>query len=280
MSDRYWISVTPKNFYDTAGWSLTTGGPGGASVPLVDNVAIFDKPGSGLCTFDSTVVVGGFRLSPTFDGTVLQNGKSLWIGPYSNASFNGGRFDASGRIQSSGTFWAGSGCLFNMFDSTVVLEDLSWFNAGFVARSGEFVLRGSDMSCVDAGPIFNALRITDQSGFPATIDGTCRVDGALYLDSGNFSDGSNTDFHVSGDIVCSPGFGTWTPANNMTIIMDGDRTQSVVCTPSAVIPSLTIDKTSSAPVYCTGPGPMFVAGDFILSDGTVSLVGVDLRVGR
>jgi hypothetical protein len=54
MTDRFWIGGT-GNFNDTAHWSLTSGGEGGASAPTATENAIFDaNSGIGIVTVDQT----------------------------------------------------------------------------------------------------------------------------------------------------------------------------------------------------------------------------------
>lgn len=42
MADRYWVAAA-SNWNDTANWSTTSGGSGGASIPGSSDVAIFDE---------------------------------------------------------------------------------------------------------------------------------------------------------------------------------------------------------------------------------------------
>ena len=41
-ANRYWVAATSSNWDNTANWSTTNGGTGGASVPLTGDVAIFN----------------------------------------------------------------------------------------------------------------------------------------------------------------------------------------------------------------------------------------------
>ena len=64
MADRYWVGGS-GNWTDTAKWSTTSGGAGGASVPGVgDDVYINDNgtSGSGVATLNTTATVANFRI--------------------------------------------------------------------------------------------------------------------------------------------------------------------------------------------------------------------------
>lgn len=63
MANRYWVggsgTITSAS---TANWSTTSGGPGGASFPTVNDIALFDaNSGGGVITFSSTsLILSGF----------------------------------------------------------------------------------------------------------------------------------------------------------------------------------------------------------------------------
>lgn len=74
MANRYWITTSGSaNFNDTANWSTTSGGSGGASVPGSSDVAIFDRTGTYTVNFPaSTLSLGGISHtagSVTFSGS-------------------------------------------------------------------------------------------------------------------------------------------------------------------------------------------------------------------
>ncbi len=57
MANRYWVGGT-GNWSDTARWSATSGGAGGASVPGTNDAAIFNaSSGTGVATLDSSVTI-------------------------------------------------------------------------------------------------------------------------------------------------------------------------------------------------------------------------------
>lgn len=52
MANRYWVAATASVWDNTANWSTTSGGSGGASVPGASDDVIFDGNGNGNCTLD------------------------------------------------------------------------------------------------------------------------------------------------------------------------------------------------------------------------------------
>lgn len=76
--NRYWISSSTSNWNNTANWSTSPGGAGGASVPTTGNVAVFDGSGgrNGACNLDIAPTVGGISMSG-YTGTIDLNGFTL-----------------------------------------------------------------------------------------------------------------------------------------------------------------------------------------------------------
>jgi len=78
MANRYWLGAD-TDWNNTANWSLTSGGAGGASVPGASDVAIFDGNGTGNCTVNVDVgshsnVGGTWTLTPGVGGIEIQVG--------------------------------------------------------------------------------------------------------------------------------------------------------------------------------------------------------------
>ncbi|MEZ4936371.1 MAG: hypothetical protein R2799_02120 [Crocinitomicaceae bacterium] len=77
-ADRYWIAGGGSNWNNTANWSLTNGGAGGASVPGAADRAIFNNNGLGNCTIDIAVTLGGLLIS-NYNGSIDLNGNIFQI---------------------------------------------------------------------------------------------------------------------------------------------------------------------------------------------------------
>ncbi|MEZ4921687.1 MAG: T9SS type A sorting domain-containing protein [Crocinitomicaceae bacterium] len=155
-ADRYWISGAGSNWNNTANWSTTSGGAGGASVPGVSDVAIFDANGTGNCTVDMAVSLGGITLSG-FTGTIDINGNTFSI-TSGDCTLNSGTINdtpgtSSFNVSSTGnadfqgtTFGAIVDC-----SSDRIFLDGSVFNA-----SASFVKTGANNDNSSGGNTFNA----------------------------------------------------------------------------------------------------------------------------
>ena len=71
MANRYWVGGTGNwNGSNTANWSATSGGAGGASVPISsDAVYLNGNSGAGTVTIGASVVANGFDTTG-FTGTI------------------------------------------------------------------------------------------------------------------------------------------------------------------------------------------------------------------
>ena len=104
----YWIAPTTANWSDSANWSLTSGGSGGATVPGVDGTAIFDTSGAGSCVFDTPVSVqtGTLNLSGyhgTFFGSCITKELHLNSG-YITAGNADSTIQVSGNVYGSSSY--------------------------------------------------------------------------------------------------------------------------------------------------------------------------------
>ena len=89
--DRYWVATSTRYWDSTSYWSRSSGGSGGASVPISTTIAHFDEGGPGDCIFDTSVSLYGLRVDSSYAGMILQGSKSLTVG-LADASFSGGSF--------------------------------------------------------------------------------------------------------------------------------------------------------------------------------------------
>lgn len=85
MADRYWVSASAGNWTDTANWSTTSGGSGGASVPGASDSVIFDSNGPGSCNVDSNVDVLSFNFAG-YTGTFAASTYTFAVAGSLNAS--------------------------------------------------------------------------------------------------------------------------------------------------------------------------------------------------
>ena len=88
-ADRFWISGTASNWNNTANWSTTSGGAGGASVPGAADVALFDGNGLGNCAIDIAPTISGMNING-YSGTIDLSGQNFVINGTSNLIFASG----------------------------------------------------------------------------------------------------------------------------------------------------------------------------------------------
>ena len=74
MANRYWVASSAGNWNNTANWSTSSGGIGGASVPGASDTAIFNGNGIGKCTLDMTVTVNYLNLTSGYTGAGADDG--------------------------------------------------------------------------------------------------------------------------------------------------------------------------------------------------------------
>lgn len=125
-ANRYWVAASEANWNDTANWSTTSGGGGGASVPGSTDIAFFDGAGgkNGDCRLDIAITVAGIRIESGYGGTVKQEALTLVMttnGFYqAGGVFAGGTADIStstGFTLAGGSFTNTSGILTVAFGS-------------------------------------------------------------------------------------------------------------------------------------------------------------------
>lgn len=135
FGQRFWVASTPGNWNNTANWSATSGGAGGASVPGPADLVTFNGAGgsNGNCTLDiapnvagitingytGTIDLSGFNLTTTgtnifTSGTVNNSGgpAAVTLNTTVSTTFNGTLFNANvngttGRIFFNGSVFNG-----------------------------------------------------------------------------------------------------------------------------------------------------------------------------
>ena len=134
FAQRFWISAAPSNWNNTANWSASSGGAGGASVPGASDLVTFNALGLGNCTLDvaanvagitvngytGIININGFNLTTTGANTLatgtINNGggaAALTLNTISTSTFSGTTFGANvngstGRIFLNGSTFNGS----------------------------------------------------------------------------------------------------------------------------------------------------------------------------
>lgn len=90
-ANRFWIAGSASNWNNTANWSTSSGGAGGASVPIAGDAAIFDANGLGNCDVDVAVGIDGITING-YTGIIDLNGFTFdaSVSGASNCTFSSG----------------------------------------------------------------------------------------------------------------------------------------------------------------------------------------------
>lgn len=129
FAQRFWVASGPSNWNNTANWSTTSGGAGGASVPGAADVVTFNALGAGNCTLDIAPTVAGITMNG-YTGTVNINGFTLTT--TGNNTFTSGTINNSGAAGSLALNTTGS----STFNGTT-------FGANLTGTSGRLIFSGS-----------------------------------------------------------------------------------------------------------------------------------------
>lgn len=90
-ADRYWVATGASNWNNTANWSSTSGGTGGASVPGAGDFVFFDGAAgsNGNCSLDIAPTIAQMMVNG-YSGTIDLNGNNLTVSGTTNNTFSSG----------------------------------------------------------------------------------------------------------------------------------------------------------------------------------------------
>lgn len=129
FAQRFWVAAGPSNWNNTANWSTTSGGAGGASVPGPADLVTFNASGAGNCTLDVSATVGGITMNG-YTGTLNLNGFTI--------NTTGTNTLTTGTINNSG----GTGS-FNLNTTGTTTFNGTTFGANVTGISGRLLFNGS-----------------------------------------------------------------------------------------------------------------------------------------
>lgn len=134
---RYWVGASDELWSNSANWSLTSGGAGGASVPAIANTAIFDANSANYCLINVNASVNAIKLQADFTNAVIQDENinvTARLGAYFGNGFYSGPTAGQFRV-SGGNFTVESlGSIY--FPSTEVIIDANtWLTSGEIYLS-------------------------------------------------------------------------------------------------------------------------------------------------
>jgi hypothetical protein len=194
-ANRYFVGADGANTNDIASWASVdpascTGG--GATVPGVSDIAIFDSDCDSSAAINQTISVAGISITSGYTGTVTQNsgvGVTVGTSDYIQA---GGTYTFAGAdtltisgsaadfTKSGGTFNEGTGTLtFTGTTATVDVVTTETFYNVIVNKTSTFTIASGDTMVVG-----NTLTLTDGQVNTGTIDAQGNITQASTSDAG------------------------------------------------------------------------------------------------
>lgn len=235
MANRYWIASSEANWTDTANWSATSGGSGGASVPGSSDNVYFDGNGLGNCITVNGQTILALNMDSAYTGALYQTNTAK--------TYDRGLTITADSVVGSGCIMAGgsinpsamgiNGCRLTFNGGSFVNGNV---NAS-LGTSGELVANttwggtvSSNRGCGIAGTIAgNISLIHSFNGYTVEIIGDLTAEGSFSVgSSGQTSNAlSNTGNHnltFKGDVAIPDV--TYT-AGTGTITFDGPSAKTV-----------------------------------------------------
>ncbi|MBN2713930.1 MAG: hypothetical protein JXR97_16040 [Planctomycetes bacterium] len=248
-SSRYWVGRS-GNWSDTAHWSLSSGGAGGASVPTSANMAIFNSASrTGTCTINQTVNVAGLLMDTGNTMTIAQGANVINIG-LGGYTQKGGTFTGStGAIDNNGSFALSSGAFTSTSASMLLNGSFNHTGGTFTHNSGVIDFDGTCTIPGSQATVFGGI----------TVSGSLTSPAALYvsrdfINNGTFSSGTGTVYFTGASAISGT---STTRFNNISI--SGTLTA----------PSSTLELN----------GDFDNSGTFNHNSGTIDFVGTSLVKG-
>jgi len=200
-ANRYWVAASASTWNNTANWSTTSGGSGGASVPGFADIAIYDASLVGDCTIDAAVNVAGMSIVSGYTGTITQGAIAITVGAsaYNQA---GGTFTGSASaITVNGAFSLNGGTFTSTSGDLTVSGGFTQTGGTFNPNNGTVVFTATAATIdVPTNITFNNLTINKSSGVPLTIAAgdTVITTGLLTLTRGEAATGT---LEARGDVT-------------------------------------------------------------------------------
>lgn len=253
-ANRFWIAGSTGDWNNTANWSTSSGGSGGASVPGSSDVAKFDGNGTGNCTINATVNVAGIDIGSGYSGTISQGSYVVTVGSshfnVAGGTFTGGsvKIDINGGnfTLSGGTFTSTADTLFigGFICGTVTQFNHSGgtfsHNNGTVVFDGTGCWPTTQVVNVITGTLFYNL-VVNSNGLPvntATSD-TVKADnnfahlagklgGNCWSVKGNLSVGTNANGGLAKLILWGTNSQTYAYSSGRTACVELNKSSGTV----------------------------------------------------
>ncbi len=209
FSQRYWVATTTSNWNNTANWSATSGGAGGASVPVAGVVAIFNSGGTGNCTLDIAPTIGSISISG-YTGTINLNGRTLTISGTTALTFSSGTISNTGAAASVVLSTTAA----TTFNGTTISPNISG-TAGSITFSGGSTFGGT-VTLSAANILLNGTTSSVN-----TFNGTTTL---TKTGTGNDLGTGGNRFNGTTSLINTATSGTFETANNYFDIFNGNLT--------------------------------------------------------
>jgi len=271
LAARYWIASTSSNWNNVVNWSVSSGGPGGATVPVAADDVNFDIGGLGSCTIDVPVSVNNITVTASYTGTISQAANAITIA--GAATFGGGTFTGgSTNITITGVFTL-SATTFTSTSAILELRDNAAFTGGsFTHNNGTVRFNCTHVvaeTISGTSPAFYVLEFVGiNRGYTISSTGNISVANNLILSGAGFYNLITGTIDVKGDINVSNSFVGC--GGDALININGTIAQNFNGSTTAgagALPKLTINKTSGTLNLTNFPG---VSDDFTYTAGTVN----------
>ncbi|PIY82871.1 MAG: hypothetical protein COY78_04470 [Candidatus Omnitrophica bacterium CG_4_10_14_0_8_um_filter_44_12] len=141
---RYWLGTASVNWNDTANWSATSGGAGGADVPSTGDTAIFNASGNNPCTVNiATVSLATLNIQSGYTFKLDANANDITVS--GNATVAGGELelDSSSQLTVEGTLTVSGGTLDGLSGTIDANGNVTVSGGELVAPSGNFNIAGN-----------------------------------------------------------------------------------------------------------------------------------------
>jgi hypothetical protein len=222
-ANRYWVGAG-SNWNNASNWSASSGGAGGAGVPVAADAVIFDNGGVGNCSIDVAVSIASLTVGSGYTGTISQGANTISVS--TTASFSGGVFTGgTANIGVTGAFTL-SGSAFTSTSGVLTLRDNAAFTSGsFVHNNGtvrfnssvltqtvsgtsptlytlEFVGTARDYTLASTGNI-TVLHNLNTSGtlFYNLVGGVIDVKGDINISNTASGCGGTTQININGTVA-------------------------------------------------------------------------------
>jgi hypothetical protein len=267
---RYWVARTASNWNNSANWSTTSGGRGGAGVPGATDAVTFDFNGQGGCTIDVPVNIQQLTVSFLYLGTITQGANAISVtgtASISSGTFTGGSAD----ITIGGTFTL-SGGTFTSTTGILEFDGSSAFTGGTFSNNNGTVLymaTGGNTTLSGMSPTFNVLEFAGEGySYNITSAGAVTVTGSLNLLGSQAYSLNTGTIDVTGNIdVTNTAAGCYGSA---LIDIDGTGAQTITGSTVAgagALPQVTIDKHAGTLSLANYPAS---SNNFTYTAGTVN----------